>query len=494
MTVRQRTGLWFLLSAVVVALAFAWVSRKDGRRVAVKVPWDHPHVERDLEAIMQDTLRVLVMRDPLSWEARPGAESGFEFELLERFAKHTAVPLKVLVMEHRDSMYGALQRGAGDVIAAQYSPVRWERTWFSCTRPSHFVRPMVARVRAEAHAGDEEQALDSVYISAWSPFRSGPGGRDVLKGMVQTGSTPEDVLMDVMTGRVRACLVTDATAAHEGTRLAALEFVPVEGRERPVCFALRTNAPQLRAALDRWLADPAEARFRTALLDGYLDRVSKPGALRRRSMPAASDSISPYDAEFRRHGQGFGWKWQLLTAMAWKESRFDSTAVSHKGAHGIMQFMPNTASRFGLDTAMSVGDHIRAARHYITRLDTLWMRAVPDRDERLRFVLASYNAGVGHIIDAQRLAERLGLDPRRWEHNVERAVLLLAKPRYYTRPEMKSGYCKGSQVFHYVRDILALYNQLTGMRGVGAKQTYTRQDPSPGAATEAEPATEDPKP
>lgn len=483
MTVRQRTGLWLLLGATGLALVFTWVFRKEASRETRDVPWDHPQVERDLEAIAHDTLRVLVMRDPLSWEERPGAVTGFEFELLERFAKHTDVPFKVLVMEHRDSMYSALQRGVGDVIAAQYTPVRWERKWFGCTKPLFLVRPMIARVRAEAHAKDDEVAADSVFISTWSPFRSGPGERDVLKGMVLNAATPEDVLMDVMIGKVGACVVTDATAAHEGTRLAALEFVPVEGKARPICFAVRTNAPQLRAALDQWLAEPGEVHFRTALLDGYLDRVSKPGALRRRSMPAAADSISPYDAEFRRHGQGFGWKWQLLTAMAWKESRFDSTAVSRKGAHGIMQFMPNTATRFGLDTAMSVGEHIRAARHYITRLDTIWMRAVPDRDERLRFVLASYNAGVGHIIDAQRLAERLGLDPSRWEHNVERAVLLLAKPRYYTRPEMKNGYCKGSQVFHYVRDILALYNQLTGMRSTGAKQPPVHKEPIPEATT-----------
>lgn len=76
---------------------------------------------------------------------------------------------------------------------------------------------------------------------------------------------------------------------------------------------------------------------------------------------------------------------------------------------------------------------------------------------------------MGHIIDAQRLAERSGLDPKRWENHVERAVLLLAKPQYYTRPEMKNGYCKGSQVFHYVRDIVSLYEQLTGMARSGAQ-------------------------
>lgn len=269
--------------------------------------------------------------------------------------------------------------------------------------------------------------------------------------------------MEVVIGTLPAVVVSDALAAYEGHRFPAMEFTPMKGHERGLCFAVRSNSPELLRTLDTWLKSPEEQAFRKALLEPYLHHLPKPGALRKRSMPAVADSISPFDAAFKKHGGGSPWRWQLLTAMAWKESRFDSTAVSNMGAQGIMQFMPSTATRYGLDSAVSVGDHIDAAKRYMTRLDTLWMRAVPDREQRLRFVLASYNAGVGHIIDAQRLAERLGLDPKRWEHNVERAVLLLAKPRYYMRPEIKNGFCKGSQVFHYVRDIVALYHQLTGL-------------------------------
>jgi membrane-bound lytic murein transglycosylase F len=132
------------------------------------------------------------------------------------------------------------------------------------------------------------------------------------------------------------------------------------------------------------------------------------------------------------------------------------------GAMGIMQLMPRTAAKLGVDSALGMQDHIRAATRYLNKLDTMWMRAVPEREQRLRFVLASYNAGPGHIIDAQRLAEQLGLDPGRWEHNVERAVLLKAKPRYYMQEGMRNGYCNGSQVFTYVRDVLALQRQLKG--------------------------------
>ena len=49
-------------------------------------------------------------------------------------------------------------------------------------------------------------------------------------------------------------------------------------------------------------------------------------------------------------------------------------------------------------------------------------------------------------------------------------ILLLAKPRYFLLPEMKNGYCKGSQVFHYVRGVLAVQEQLGRNPGKGERK------------------------
>jgi len=468
MIIRERTGLVMLTGAAVLAALVALFFRDTRRSVHAHVAWDHPYVKRDLDAIVKDTLRLLVLRDPLSWELRPNASTGLEFELMERFARQQNLELLVVPVDHPDSMIMALQTGRGDVIAAQFTPDRERDGWMALTRPYGTVKPMLARLRDD-HVGRGIQArptLDTLFLSRWSPFVeawAAEKGKEAKHIHRILPGTPEDQLMAVLLGTQQNAIVTDALAGCEGQRFPALEFTAGEGREEPLSFAIRTNAPKLLLQLDNWLASKGEVSFRLALLDSYMGRVPNAGALRERSMPARSDSISPFDQEFRQYGGGFGWKWQLLAAMAWKESRFDSTAVSNMGAQGIMQLMPRTAQHLGVDPSFAVGDHINAAKRYISRLDTIWMRAVPDRSQRLRFVLASYNAGVGHIIDAQRLAERLGLDPKRWEHNVERAVLLLAKPRYYMRPEMKNGFCKGSQVFHYVRDIVALYEQLTGL-------------------------------
>lgn len=80
--------------AVVLAIAVASFFTGGGVLKKQKFPWDHAQVERDWDGIQQDTLRVLVLRDPLSWEERPKAVTGLEFELIERFAQQQHVSPK----------------------------------------------------------------------------------------------------------------------------------------------------------------------------------------------------------------------------------------------------------------------------------------------------------------------------------------------------------------------------------------------------------------
>lgn len=438
----------------------------------VNVAWSDPLVERDLDAIAADTLRVLVIEDPLTWEVRPKAVSGLEYDLLRRFAGKAGLHVAFTPMHHPDSMLMALQRGEGDVIAAQWAPRREQRKWVGFSEPYRYVRPMLAVLRedpvpvAPGTPVLKASSSDTVELSLWSPFVDGDYVFDAALARntrmhVDPGVWPEEQLMSVVMGRHQAAIVTDARAAYEAGRFPVLEFTGPLGEARPLCFVVRRNALELLRSLNNWIEDADEKETRRQFIAAYESGIKGPGALKVRSgIPVTGDSISPYDEAFQQHAQVSRWGWELLAVMAYKESRFDSTVVSSKGAQGIMQIMPRTGAKLGLDSTAVVSDHIRAAARYLAKLDTMWMRQVTDREQRLRFVLASYNAGPGHIIDAQRLAGRLGLDPTRWEHNVERAVLLLAKPRYYMEPGMKNGYCKGSQVFHYVRDVTAMYGKL----------------------------------
>jgi membrane-bound lytic murein transglycosylase F len=472
--IHKGTWTWWV-GILVVLLGVGLLAM---RRTSISVSaaqndlWRLEPTDRDLDSIRGDTLRVLVINDPLTWEERPGATTGLEWELLQRYARKEGLALLAIPMDDLDSMVLALQQGKGDVIAAQVTPRRDRRKWVAFTDAYRMVRPVLATLRPDPIANKDHSGMvitnrnDTAEVSAWSPFadpdyRFDGENRRRLPLHMDPLITPEDLLIEVVLGRHGATIVTDARAAHEAGRFPVIEFSDAIGPAQPLCFAVRRNARRLLKSMNAWLQLQEEREARTNFVKAYASRIPRSGPLRtRKAIPVSGDSISPYDGHFQEHAGAIAWEWELLAAMAYKESRFDSTVVSRMGAQGIMQIMPGTARGLGLSPEDDMGEHVRAAAEYLSRLDMMWKRQVPDRDQRLRFVLASYNAGPGHIIDAQRLAEKLGLDPGRWEHNVERAVLLKAKPRYYMLPEMKNGYCIGSQVFHYVRDVVAMYRQL----------------------------------
>lgn len=428
----------------------------------------HPLVERDLAQIKHDTLRVLVLPDPLSWEQRPGAMTGLEWELLERYAQKRRIPIKAIPVSDRDSMLAMLQTGRGDVIAAQLSPEGWAAPYVHFT---HFYR-RVAYVEAHATSQggtDRAESGDTLYISAWSPFLQAhgePAPPSAMRPFKVVDRTPEDLLTATALGQVARSASSDATAAMEAKRLPLVTFGPRQGRSVPLAFAVRTNSLRLQHSLDTWLASSREGEVRSALIMAYDNGLETRGPSRyQRVLAAGADSISSYDSLFQAHADSMAWDWKLLAAVAFKESRFDTAAVSRMGAGGLMQLMPATASLMGLTDSSGVDGHVLAATRYLDRLDRIWKRDITSPAQRLKFVLASYNAGPGHVKDAQRLAVELGMDPDRWDGNVERAIVLLNRPRYFTGLAARNGYCRGQDTYWYVKDVTGLYSWLKGTGG-----------------------------
>src|SRR5690606_41396816 len=169
--------------------------------------------------------------------------------------------------------------------------------------------------------------------------------------------------------------------------------------------------------------------------------------------------LSPYDDLIKAGADSLGWDWRLLASLVYQESHFIPTGESWAGAKGLMQLMPATAKRFG---ATDLHDHkqsIHAGVGYVRYLDNYWEKKVPDQKKRLKFIMASYNAGLSHIIDAYKLAEKYGKDPTLWDGHV--ALLLLSKsdPKYYRDPVVTVGYCKCEEPVNYIKEILERYDQ-----------------------------------
>ena len=144
---------------------------------------------------------------------------------------------------------------------------------------------------------------------------------------------------------------------------------------------------------------------------------------------------------------------RLLAAQAFQESRFDARARSWAGARGLMQVMPATGRQFGIEDLYEPERNVEAAARFVEYLEGFWAERIADPDERLRFLLASYNVGPGHVEDARRLAEKHGDDPDRWT-DVRYWLLQKSKRRYYTDPVVRHGFARGLEPVTYVDRIL----------------------------------------
>jgi membrane-bound lytic murein transglycosylase F len=177
-------------------------------------------------------------------------------------------------------------------------------------------------------------------------------------------------------------------------------------------------------------------------------------------MPAIKQGhISPYDSLFKKHALTLGWDWRLLASIAYQESHFKNTEISWAGAQGLMGIMPGTAEtlKIPLQELTDPDVCIRAGVE-VLRIFRQGFSDITDSSELVKLTLGAYNAGIGHIHDARRLAEKNGKNPSVWDDHVAEFVLLKREPEYYNDPVCRYGYLRGRETYNYVREILGRYD------------------------------------
>ncbi len=133
-----------------------------------------------------------------------------------------------------------------------------------------------------------------------------------------------------------------------------------------------------------------------------------------------------YDQYFRKYtkrffGAGFDWKWFKAQAIA--ESNLRQDAKSWVNAKGIMQIMPKTFHEIKQKNPSFVDINeprwnIAAGIYYDGQLFGKWKAERPFED-KMNFTFASYNAGFGNIVKAQKECKKLGLNENLW-HNIKK--------------------------------------------------------------------------
>lgn len=189
------------------------------------------------------------------------------------------------------------------------------------------------------------------------------------------------------------------------------------------------NDTTLLTAITLWLEDYQGSDMRRCFFC-YFNGKGK-------TVPSAEDYICKFDTLIRFEAKRIGWDWRMLASIIYQESHFKPHLVNEKGAFGLMQLMPVTMTKYGIDYDSPIEEQLEVAGKLLQHFDRQLPPSISDSLERGNFILACYNAGMGHILEARLRAEKHGKDPDLWFDNVE---LYTPKQTYFFVREITKRY------------------------------------------------------
>lgn len=407
-----------------------------------------------------------------------GQPLGYQYELLQEFSNHIGLPIQVIVQNDIHEAIRMLNTGEADLIAMNLTVTNERMKVVSFSVPITSTRQVLVQ-RKPGISGNSGMVLATpefvktpaglahklIYVQKGSSYTDRLRNLSEETGagikIKEVPSTSEDLVEQVARGDI------DYTVCDENiARVAAMYYpnldysVPVS-LEQNLAWAARKDSPELLGILNSWLDGFTRTTRFSVIYRKYFDNARTSSIVNNEYFVLRTGRISQYDELIQKYSAQINWDWTLLASLIYQESHFNPNARSWAGAYGLMQLMPSVLDQFGIDTLASPEKNIEAGIKLIAYLDQQFDPSIP-KDDRIKFILAAYNIGLGHVWDAQRLAEKYGQDPKKWD-NVEYFLIQKKYPRYYLDPVVKNGACKGDLAVQYVKDVLHLYHHYSNI-------------------------------
>ncbi|RAW02714.1 MltF family protein [Pseudochryseolinea flava] len=464
------------LSLVAVLLLFGFSCNPSQNKTFVS----NPRVELDLDAIQKrGFINVLVDNNSISYFIYKGQPMGYEYELLTLLADELDVELRIKVTSGVEHAIDQLNRGEGDLLAFPLTVTKNRTDFVSFTKPHYnSFQVLVQRKPDGWRKMNEDQINEGLIrnpvdlVGKKVSVITGTSYEQRLRNLSEEIGGDIDIELDTLNAESESLIrrvamgdieytVSDHTIARvNASYYPNIDVSTVLSVAQQIAWAVRKNSPLLLKATNTWLTRVKKQPTFMVIYNRYF-KSPRTSVMRMNSdySSLGGNKLSPYDDLIRDGAAQLNWDWRLLASVVYQESKFVPDDESWAGAKGLMQLMPETARQYGVKDIHDPVQNIKAGVKYLKYLDKFWSKSVADPNERLKFILASYNVGLSHIIDAKKLAAKYGKDSTRWNGNVEYYLLKKSDPQYYRDPLAKTGYCKCEEPVNYVRHVLSRYDE-----------------------------------
>lgn len=435
----------------------------------------------DLQGIIErGKLIAITQNNSTDYFIYKGEPMGYQFEMLKNLAEFLNVKLEIIVSNDIDEIFKKLQNRECDIIALNLTKTKERNRLINFSKSFIQTRQVLVQRKPDDWYKMPKKELEkllirnpldlggkNIYIQKNSSFKE-----RLINLSEEIGDTihiiePEDIeteeiISKVASGEIQYAVCDENVALVNQTYYPILDIKTAISFPQNIAWGVRKESTTLLSNIDKWIESFKTTKKYKNIYNKYFRNNKSVNIKRSEYFASLTGKVSDYDNIIKKYSKWIGWDWKLLASLIYQESKFNKNAESWAGAYGIMQLMPVTAERYGLDSLSTPEENIEAGVKFIKFLEKQFSY-IENEDERRKFVLASYNVGPGHVFDAQRLAQKNGKDPNVWEDNVDIYMLKKSDPKFYRDPVVKHGYCRGKEPYNYVTEVLDRYEHYKNM-------------------------------
>jgi len=469
-----------VISVFILVLFFT--SCGDSKKKVKDVPTQPSKIIISKDAVLDSIikrkkLRAVTDYGSLSYLIYRGEPIGYQYEMLKSLTTYLNVELELIIESNLNKSIDMLNSGEIDLIAMGLTVTSERNKQFSFTSPIMTTRQVLVQRKPDGYrnmrtADEIESHLIRNTLNLAGVDVYVQKGTIFANRLATLSDEIADSIIIINDDREIEELITavanndiDYTVADEHVAIVNARYYPNIDVKTPLSFpqkiawAAKKGQTGLTDTISVWLNAFNRSLKSRLLHNKYFKNIRSKRIVNSQYNSYSGGQLSPYDDEIKKAALLIGWDWRLLASLIYQESEFKPNVRSWVGAYGLMQLMPSVLKKYGLDsTSVDPASQLDAGVKHLIYIDKQLPSEITDSIEQIKFLLASYNCGLGHVLDARRLAAKHSKDPNYWSNSVDSCVLNLSEKEYYHDPVVYYGYVRGEETFRFVDEIMERYD------------------------------------
>lgn len=421
------------------------------------------------ELVDRGYLNAIVEHNSMSFFVHNGRLMGLQYDLLNYISKRWNLKINQIVVNDLSEALALVAFDTIDILTSEITilPNRYPCLEFSV--PLYKTKMVLvlydsinpsSKIKNFSELNIESLQNKSIAVPSMSIFINYLNKlKDSLKinfSIRELSEEPESILDSVMNKKIYATVMDEKIFIVNTPLLHNTSSYYLPYPSFDIGWAFSCHQPILRDSINQLLL----YLKKKGILDFLLNKYQKPIYINQSNQLTAhskrTKKLTPYDKILKKYGKEYGIDWRLVAALIYNESKFNVNAISSKGAFGIIQIMPETAEMYGITAQSPIDEQIKVSFKILNNYKITLKQFFKNEKDLYKAMIASYNLGLGHILDAINLAIKYDGEIYNWEQ-VSKWLLNKAQKKYYSDPIVRNGYCYGRLTVYFVNIVFDTY-------------------------------------